>query len=215
MSATTDGGTRRGDWIQTATGHKFWPLDPRPGDVDVRDVAHALSNLCRFTGHAREFYSVAQHSVLASRIVPPASALAALLHDAAEAYMGDVARPWKRFLYVRTGPVADRDYTRLRDVEHTLLDVILAALGGPPRSDAAAWGPVAVADEVLLVTEARDLMAPLADGWRHTEANGFAALPDRIWPQRPHDARLDFLARYVELTGRTPADIYATKGGGA
>ncbi len=82
---------RRGDWIQVRSGRKFHPLDPRPEDVDINDIAHALSNLCRFTGHCTDFYSVAQHSVIASQIVPPASALAALLHDASEAYMGDIS----------------------------------------------------------------------------------------------------------------------------
>lgn len=191
---------RKGDWIQTGVTHrKFWPLDPRPEDVDIRDIAHALSNICRFTGHTREFYSVAQHSVLASQIVPPASALTALLHDAAEAYMGDIARPWKRFLYVRTEPVMDRVYESLRDVEHKLLDVILAKFGCSTAVDADIWGPVAKADEVLLVTEARDLMSPLASDWRHCEKNGYEALKDVIVPWSSFDARFEFLKRFEEL----------------
>ena len=89
---------RKGDFIQTFTGRMFWPIDPQPDEVDIEDIAHALSNVCRFCGHTREFYSVAQHSVLVSEIVPAAFALEGLLHDATEAYISDVARPVKPYL---------------------------------------------------------------------------------------------------------------------
>lgn len=82
-------------WIQTFTGRAFWPLRPRAEDVRIEDIAHALAMKCRFGGMTRQFYSVAQHSVLVSRIVPPADALWGLLHDAAEAYLPDVCRPIK------------------------------------------------------------------------------------------------------------------------
>lgn len=86
-------------WMETFTGKKFWPLDPRIEDVGIEDIAHALSLICRFGGQCREFYSVAQHSCLVADIVlaqEPQYALAALVHDAAEAYIGDVIRPIKR-----------------------------------------------------------------------------------------------------------------------
>lgn len=85
-------------WIQTFTGRAFWPLDPRVDDIDILDIAHALSMLCRYGGHTRRFYSVAEHCVLMSRYVEPENALWALLHDATEAYMVDVPRPIKRQL---------------------------------------------------------------------------------------------------------------------
>jgi hypothetical protein len=195
---------RRGDWVQTFTGVKVHPLDPRPEDVRVADVAHALARLCRFTGHVKAaHYSVAQHSVLASHVVHPAAALLALLHDAAEAYLGDLSRPLKRHLYTVVGVA----FEPVKKTEMRLLGVILPALGWvmPPGPVADwLWAEVDRADEVLLATEARDLMAPLHPDWRHQEANGFAVLPDRIVPVGPEQAEALFLARFRDLGGRHP-----------
>lgn len=85
----------RGDWMQTFTGRPFYPMSPEPEDIDARDIAHALSLLCRYGGHVTRFYSVAEHCVLMSEMVAPVNALWALLHDATEAYMGDMIRPLK------------------------------------------------------------------------------------------------------------------------
>ena len=82
----------------TFTGKLVNPLDLTPQDVDIRDIAHHLSNMCRWQGATRHFYSVAEHCVHVSRLVPTGYALLALLHDAAEAYMGDAIRPIKRRL---------------------------------------------------------------------------------------------------------------------
>lgn len=166
------------DWILTWTGKTFRPLRPDPAAVDLRDIAHALSLLCRFNGHCREFYSVAEHSVRVSHAVPPSDALAGLLHDAAEAYVSDVPRPVKDQL------------EGLRDREDDLLEVIFAALGVPwpvPPS-------VKVFDDRLLATELRDLMAPLP------EALPFEPLTERIDPWSAQDAEARFLARFAELT---------------
>ncbi|WP_298983383.1 phosphohydrolase [uncultured Roseibium sp.] len=83
-------------WIQTFTGKAFYPLEPFRSEIDIEDIAHALSNLCRYGGHSNEFYSVAQHSVLVSRNVSEENALWGLLHDATEAYLIDLVRPVKR-----------------------------------------------------------------------------------------------------------------------
>src|ERR1051325_4550411 len=88
----------RGDWMQTFSGRRFYPLSPRSDELDPADIAHALSLLCRFAGHVERFYSVAEHCVHLSYAVPPEDALAALLHDATEAYVVDVPRPLKRSL---------------------------------------------------------------------------------------------------------------------
>lgn len=82
-------------WIQTFSGRQFFPLEPRVEDVCIEDIAHGLSNLCRYAGHCECFYSVAQHCLLVSRVVPREHALRGLLHDASEAYLIDVPRPIK------------------------------------------------------------------------------------------------------------------------
>lgn len=87
-----------GDWFVTASGRKVFVAAPNPDHILIHDIAHALSNICRFGGHLSTFYSVADHSVCVANAVPEALALPALLHDATEAYLGDVIRPLKRLL---------------------------------------------------------------------------------------------------------------------
>ncbi|MBB2818965.1 UNVERIFIED_ORG: hypothetical protein GGD59_002210 [Rhizobium esperanzae] len=92
---------RHGDFMQTATGRKFWPMDPRAEEVFIEDIAHSLSLQCRYAGHCLRFYSVAEHSVLLARHLRWEGvdvALWALLHDASEAFLVDVPRPVKPYL---------------------------------------------------------------------------------------------------------------------
>ena len=116
---------RRGDWIQTYTGRPFWPLDPRPEDILIDDIAHALALKVRYSGHCRWPYSVAQHSVLVSRWITlqpqatPQEALWGLLHDAAEAYLADIPKPVKPFL------------EGWKDIEASMMRVICARFGLP------------------------------------------------------------------------------------
>ena len=88
----------KGFYIRTFTGRRYYPADPRAEDISLEDIAHHLSMLCRFTGAVSRFYSVAEHSVLVSKVVPPEHAFAGLMHDAVEAYLGDVSRPVKQML---------------------------------------------------------------------------------------------------------------------
>lgn len=90
-----------GDFIGTWSGATYWPLSPRPKDVAIFDIAHSLSKICRFNGHCRDFYSVAEHSVHVADIVykwtaNKRAALYAILHDASEAFCHDLVRPIKR-----------------------------------------------------------------------------------------------------------------------
>lgn len=89
---------RIGHWMQTYTGRKFWACDPRPEDVSIVDVAHALSMLCRYGGHSLRFYSVAEHCVIISRLCSVEVSMWGLLHDASEAYLVDIPKPIKPFL---------------------------------------------------------------------------------------------------------------------
>lgn len=173
---------RRGDWCQTFTGRMFWPCDPRADEVCVEDIAHALALQCRFAGHVREFYSVAEHSVRVSEVVPAEHALAALLHDAAEAYVVDVPRPLKPWL------------TGYRAIEAVCAIAVEKRFGlADAALDAEA---VKHADAVLLATEARDLMVwPPPSDW-HLDAD---PLPARIHPWPWRDAEAAFLARFAML----------------
>lgn len=90
--------SRYGDWIITYTGRSIYPLDPKQDEICIQDIAHSLSLLNRFCGHTKFPYSVAQHSIACSYVVPQEYALGALLHDASEAYMADLPRPVKHSL---------------------------------------------------------------------------------------------------------------------
>lgn len=94
----TENKRKPSDFIQTFSGRQYWPLDPDPADIFIVDIAHALSNQCRFTGHCEFFYSVAQHSVLGSYLVPEEHQLQFLMHDSPEAFITDIARPVKKEL---------------------------------------------------------------------------------------------------------------------
>lgn len=173
--------------ILTAAGRYFYFDGPSIGRHDIHEIAHALSNICRFTGHCREFYSVAQHSVIVSLLVPAPLALAGLLHDAAEAYVGDVSSPLKHML-----PAYKAIEQRIEAVIAKCWDVDLH----DPR--------VKAADLVALATEQRDLL-PKTSTWKTLQ--GVEPHPNTITPLSPRDARTAFLDRYRELTGNRYEDF--------
>lgn len=85
-------------YLCTYTGRHFDYQNITPDNIHIEDIAHALANIPRFNGHTSYFYSVAQHSLLVSRLVAPEIALDALLHDAAESYLCDIPSPLKKLL---------------------------------------------------------------------------------------------------------------------
>lgn len=96
-SATMDKRLKRsGPVMATSLGGGFWPFDPRAEDVHIEDIAHSLARLRRFNGHCQDYLSIAEHSVLVSKIGPDEEALERLLHDAAEFAIGDIISPIKR-----------------------------------------------------------------------------------------------------------------------
>jgi len=154
--------SREAAWIGTRDGRKFWPLDPNRADTHPDDLAWALGNKCRFTGYCDKFYSVAQHCVLIARkFRRKALRQWALLHDAAEAYLPDVATPIKWAFYARS-PVSRHivPFTELED------DILFRVLG--QHSPHLSWpmpGPVKLADRRMVVTEKRDLFAGTSPAW--------------------------------------------------
>jgi len=85
-------------WIETINGNKFWFDRGDTEGIDIRDIAHALSNLCRYTGHSKYFFSVAEHSINVALVLPKHKQLWGLLHDASEAYLADIASPVKQLI---------------------------------------------------------------------------------------------------------------------
>jgi uncharacterized protein len=172
-----------GPTIQTSSGSYFDFVDPDKSEFTIVDIAHALSNICRFTGHVRQFYSVAQHSILVSYDVPLHDALAALLHDAAEAFLGDVSSPLKQLL---------PDY---KLIEARVEAAVLKRFGLPPVLPPS----IKLSDLRALAAEKRDLM-PQNPGGGWEVLRNIEPLKNKIFPWRSNEAKLVFLDRYYELT---------------
>lgn len=174
---------RKGDWIQTYTQRQFWPLDPRPEDVALEDIAHALALTCRFGGHCNTFYSVAQHSVFVSELVRVSESLVGLLHDAPEAYLGDIVRPLK---------ISLPDFNA---IEEGVKKAVFQHFGIGDYDG----GELKRADNVALFTEFRDLMGKPPEIWKDA-AQYFPLLPEqKIVALGPEEGERLFLERYEQL----------------
>ncbi len=134
------------DTIATYSGGWIRPLNPDPADINIIDIAHALANQCRWTGHVRRFYSVAEHCILAASLVPKKEKLPTLLHDASEAYLADLARPIKHAKAL--GQVYRKYETQLEEAI-----AVRFKLPPPPMSDTTKW-----ADDAMLRVEIHELM---------------------------------------------------------
>jgi uncharacterized protein len=173
-------------WIQTYTGRKFFPLDPIKEDIVIEDIAAALSKLCRFGGHCKWFYSVAEHCMLMMEQAPEYLRFAALMHDAAEAYLVDLPRPLKRHL------------PEYKAAEQRLMLTIAERFGffwPNPEID--------VLDARMLLTEKEQNMAPPPDKWGTDQqaevAGGPFDIKLRYW--KPEKAEQYFLEAFSILKG--------------
>lgn len=172
--------------IYTLNGSYFNFLDVEKNVISISTIARALSNLCRFNGQIEQFYSVAQHSVLCSYLVPKDLAMQALFHDAAEAYIGDVTKPLKSLLpaYKEIEQRVEFDIFKKLGLEWPLHPLVKEA------------------DLIMLATERRDLFNPNnATGEWSILKNVEASIDIHITPVFPNDAYLSFISRYWELKG--------------
>jgi len=176
-------------YIETAGGKKFY-ID-RP-EFDISDIIHALAHQCRYTGHSKAFYSVAEHSLLVSRIVEDlglGDPFEGLMHDAAEAYLSDIAAPWKALL---------PDYKKLEArIEAPLREwagVPAVMSEGIKRAD---WLALFIEAKILMPSQAAEWIAP--EGIKEQAAD----LHYEIRCFLPHFAKIQFKHRYNDLATRS------------
>lgn len=185
----------REPFIQTVSGRRVNPFALRASDIDIDDIAHALANQCRFGGHCRPFYSVAQHSCLVADLVAvkggdATAELWALLHDAPEAYLSDLPHPLKHF----------SEFGRLyREAEDRLQRAVTEHFGLASDPPAA----LLEADRALLAAERVALMA---DTWEWPELEGVEPADVAIDPWSPEKAAAEFRRRYQELRPTSAPD---------
>lgn len=172
-----------GATIITRSGRYFDFIDPQPDQITIDDIAWGLSNICRFNGQCLEFYSVAQHSVLVMDIVPKEHQKAALLHDAAEAYVGDMVGPLKQLV------------PEYKAIEKRIEAAIFAKFGITTPLDAC----IKHADLRMLRTEQRDLTSGRKDSWNGLDQ--YEPMSDRMWPLKPVFAYQLFMRAWLEFDG--------------
>ena len=178
--------------IVTFTGRVVCPMNPDPKSINIKDIAHALANTCRYSGHCSRYYSVAEHCVNVSLVVPEELALAGLLHDSAEAYLTDIPRPIKPLL------------AGYRQAEDALLSAIFKGLG--TRLTLPLDKAIKEADNILLAVEQFELI-PNTKYWPYimtAEEVGQwqAANWECTFGMSPDEAEEAFLAAWDVLTNK-------------
>jgi len=167
--------------ILTVEGTYFDFTDPDSAQITIRSIAHALAFICRFGGQCPRFYSVAQHCVMLSYIVPEEYAFEGLMHEAGEPFCGDMPSPLKMLL------------PEYKIIEKRVEASVLKRFGivaMPPC--------IKTADIVMLATEQRDLM-PVHETHDWSLTHGIEPLNKKIRPWPAWYARWRFLRRYKEL----------------
>jgi hypothetical protein len=182
--------------ILTSSGNYFHFDNPELHPFSIEDIANSLSKICRFTGHVSHFYSVAQHSVYVSRLLPIELRLQGLLHDAAEAYVGDVSSPLKRRL------------PNYKEIEHRVERALNAQFGLPFPLD-----PLIKEADLRMLSAERKEFLPVADdsfwpGWDPLrKENTLEPIPFRIGPMDWQKAKSFFLAEFYAITTGTPRQL--------
>lgn len=166
--------------IMTRSGVFFDVMDPQVDNINIDDIAHALSNLCRFGGHSNEFYSVAQHSVICALCVSEPFKRHALLHDASEAYLVDIPRPIKSI------------FPKYKRIEKNLQNFIFR------RFDLNKDIPeeVHIVDRRLCISEAHEL-GLMPEKWSGCEY--LKPININLSPMKPHEAKEAFLREFKSL----------------
>ncbi len=168
--------------IVTMSGATIDPLNPHREDINIEDIAHALSLTCRFSGHTRFFYPVARHCMMVADFLPSPFKLYGLLHDAAEAYLTDIPRPFKSRI---PGYIA---------IENNLHGAILEALGIPSPSLEIA-DAIHIADEKALRIEHQQLI-PNTSYWPYGVEEWSQKIEEEYW----QITQQKFIGRYDEYT---------------
>jgi hypothetical protein len=175
---------RERGWMQTYSGRRFLPLAPKSSDIELADVAHGLAMTCRYGGHARRFYSVAEHCVLVSENVDQRFAREALLHDSAEAYIGDMIRPLKH----------QPEMAEFRRAEAGIERAVFERFGIISTDESHAV--VKLVDERILIDEINALMP---DPSMYVELRAIKPLGITIHAWSPQQAEAAYILRYREL----------------
>lgn len=173
---------RIGDWIQTFSGIAAYPFDLRPEEVELEDIAHSLSHICRFNGHTVTFFSVAEHSVRVCDAASPRAKPFALFHDSAETFFCDLASPVKKSL------------EGYKEAENRALDVILGKFD--IEADEKIREEVHIIDQRIRIDERNQLMRPPIHPWGKTEIQ---PLGIKILPMSPDVAKRAFIATAQKL----------------
>ena len=173
----------RGPYITTYTGKKFHACAPWQREICLKDIAHSLSQNCRFNGHCDDFYSVAEHCIHVSNFVPKQYALWGLLHDASEAYVPDIPAPFKS------------DLTNFREQEDRILQKILEKYGlEMPEPE-----EVHKVDKLIAGLEGRDLFKKPPEWVELYDLSMFGDFKITK-PMSPREAELAYIYRFKELT---------------
>lgn len=177
-------------YISTYSGQRFNPLetdlDKIICDIDFRDIAVSLSRIPRFNGATKDFYSVAQHSVMVCDLVPDELKWSALGHDFAEAYLGDIVSPLKALI------------PQYKEIEARVEAALAKKFGF--RTDSEAKAIIKRADLIALATEKRDLMPHSTEAWELL--TGVEPLEQRIRDKDPAAAYKQLVARFALLSCR-------------